>query len=107
MKLRSLIISLALLASIGLGAREKYNFNSDWLLKVGDIPSAQKTSFNDKDWEKVTLPHAFNEDHYELLKKLLEDLPIKVFAGSDAIAQIVQMQQNVIFSISLLVQKQY
>ncbi len=34
-----------------------------------------------------------NEDHYELLKKLLEDLPIKVFAGSDAIAQIVQMQQ--------------
>jgi len=34
-----------------------------------------------------------NENHYELLKKLLEDLPIKVFAGSDAIAQIVQMQQ--------------
>ncbi len=33
-----------------------------------------------------------NEKHYATLKQQLEDLPIKVFAGSDAIDQVVQMQ---------------
>ena len=37
-------------------------FNSQWLLHVGDIQGAEKNSFSDKDWKKVTLPHAFNED---------------------------------------------
>ena len=32
-----------------------------------------------------------NEEHYETLKSLLNDLPIKVFAGAEAIAQTVQM----------------
>lgn len=62
MKVSNLLISLALMICTGLGARDKFNFNSDWLLKVGDFPTAYKTSFNDKDWQKVTLPHAFNED---------------------------------------------
>lgn len=42
--------------------RSKYNFNSDWLLRVGDINGAQETDFKDGDWISVTLPHAFNED---------------------------------------------
>ena len=62
MKPRFLLLSLALLAALSVGAREKYNFNPGWLLKVGDIPGAQKPSFNDKTWQQVTLPHAFNED---------------------------------------------
>lgn len=62
MRFRHLLLSLAMLAGTFCLAGEKYNFNSDWLLKVGDIPLAEKTSFNDRDWEKVTLPHAFNED---------------------------------------------
>ena len=33
-----------------------------------------------------------NEAHYEKLKNALSDLPIKVFAGSDSIAQIAEMQ---------------
>ena len=55
---------LLLLVTIGSRAnnREKYNFNSQWLLHVGDIQGAEKNSFSDKDWKKVTLPHAFNED---------------------------------------------
>lgn len=32
-----------------------------------------------------------NEQHYPKLKQALEDLPIKVFAGSDAIAQLAEM----------------
>lgn len=42
--------------------REKYNFNSQWLLHVGDMDGAQKNNFSDKTWKKITLPRAFNED---------------------------------------------
>lgn len=42
--------------------REKYNFNSDWLLKIGDVPNAQAVGFEDSDWNMVTLPRAFNEN---------------------------------------------
>ncbi|MDR0541342.1 MAG: DUF4982 domain-containing protein [Dysgonamonadaceae bacterium] len=40
--------------------REKYNFNSDWEIIIGDINLAQATAV--KSGKKVTLPHAFNED---------------------------------------------
>lgn len=33
-----------------------------------------------------------NEDHYLQLKEALSDLPIKVFAGADSIAQVAEMQ---------------
>ena len=33
-----------------------------------------------------------NESHYSLLKDALSDLPIKVFAGADSIAQVAEMQ---------------
>ncbi len=42
--------------------RIKYNFNSEWLLHMGDIPDGHKTDLDDKSWEKITLPRAFNED---------------------------------------------
>lgn len=45
-----------------MAGREKYNFNSDWLLKIGDVPNAQAVSFEDSDWNMVTLPRAFNEN---------------------------------------------
>lgn len=44
------------------GVRQKYNFNSDWLLSVGDATGAEQQKFADGNWKKVTLPHAFNED---------------------------------------------
>ena len=33
-----------------------------------------------------------NESHYQALKNALSDLPIKVFAGADSIAQLAEMQ---------------
>ena len=63
MKTKLFILTLCiLLASLTGNAREKYNFNSGWLLTVGDPASAEKVSFNDSGWKAVTLPHAFNED---------------------------------------------
>ena len=37
------------------------NFNSDWLLQIGDIKGAQAVDYNDRDWQRVTLPYAWNE----------------------------------------------
>ena len=43
-------------------SRDKYNFNSDWLLSVGDKSGAEKINYADADWKEVTLPYAFNEN---------------------------------------------
>jgi len=42
--------------------RQKYNFNAEWKLQIGDISGAEATTFSDENWSKITLPHAFNED---------------------------------------------
>lgn len=62
-------ILLFLLTFIGISqiaaassVRDKYNFNSEWLLYVGDTPEAKEVRFQDTDWKKVTLPRPFNED---------------------------------------------
>ena len=43
-------------------SRQKYNFNSAWLLHIGDAKDAEKTNYTDASWKPVTLPAAFNED---------------------------------------------
>ena len=59
--------------------RNKYNFNSDWLLYVGDVPEAKQPRFSDSEWKKVTLPHAFNEDEaFRLSIDELTDLSIQL-----------------------------
>lgn len=55
-------MALSLIAEATAAPREKYNFNSDWLLKVGDEAEARNVKYADKEWTKVTLPRAFNED---------------------------------------------
>lgn len=74
MKRISRLIALMLLALTSATAfsasRQKYNFNSGWLLKVGDIQSAEMPETNDTSWQSVTLPHAFNED--EAFRKSIE-----------------------------------
>ena len=44
------------------GNREKFNFNANWHLCIGDIPEASNPEFDDSQWLIVTLPHAFNGD---------------------------------------------
>src|SRR4051794_31627549 len=52
----------SLFAIVPQSQRVKYNFNSDWLLNVGDADGAQNADFTDSAWKHVTLPHAWNED---------------------------------------------
>ncbi len=65
MKLKQfLLLELGLILSLQVYSvnRVKYNFNSDWLLEVGDFPQAQQIDYQDATWHRVTLPRAFNED---------------------------------------------
>lgn len=52
--------------------RSKFNFNSGWLVKVGDPSGAEAAGFSDGDWKKVTLPYAWNED--EAFRKSIDEL---------------------------------
>ena len=71
------MFSICCLLHIAVGAaprasHQKYNFNSDWKLYVGDAPDAEKPDFDDSGWEKITLPHAWNED--DAFQKDIHDL---------------------------------
>ncbi len=75
--LYSVFICLAILFSLPLtvsadGVREKYNFNPQWLLYIGDAKGAEKVNFPDKEWKKIALPRAFNED--ESFKVNIKDM---------------------------------
>ena len=73
---------LALLVSSTVGAiqpdspRVTYNFNADWLVKVGDQGRAEDAAFADVGWKKVTLPYAWNED--SAFKVSIGELPVGV-----------------------------
>lgn len=68
MNLFGQLITLCLLGIFCLGARaddnprQRFNFNQQWLLQVGDAKGAEAFGYDDAAWKKVSLPHAFNED---------------------------------------------
>ena len=71
--IRLLLSAIAIaIASISALGRDRYNFNPGWLLKIGDDSSWSSPKFDDSDWKRVTLPHAFNED--EAFKVGIADL---------------------------------
>ena len=68
-----LLLSVALLAVTSFAAkREKLNFNSRWLLQVGDVKGAEAPEYGDASWQRVTLPRAFNES--EAFRVAIENL---------------------------------
>ena len=42
--------------SASASTRQKLNFNSDWLLHIGDMEKGEAVSVDDAAWYKVTLP---------------------------------------------------
>lgn len=46
--------------SAGVGTERENNFNEGWKFYLGDSTSASNPSFNDSDWDSVTLPHDFS-----------------------------------------------
>jgi len=74
--LAMVIAASSLLAQETAAPREQYNFNSDWLVNVGDAAGAQAPDFADTGWKKVTLPYAWNED--SAFKVAIQQLPVGV-----------------------------
>ncbi len=69
-------VAATLHAQQASSSREKFIFNSDWLVKVADERGAEAMTFADTGWKKVTLPHAWNED--SAFKVGIDDLPTGV-----------------------------
>lgn len=46
----TLILTTLFALSTHAAKRQKYNFNSEWRLQVGDFPQAKTADFNDNDW---------------------------------------------------------
>lgn len=62
---RCLALLLLLVGTLSVyceGQRARYNFNRGWLLQVGEDPTAADPKFDDSKWQRVTLPHSWNED---------------------------------------------
>lgn len=57
-----LLLFVGCLQIVALNVRDKYNFNPDWLMQVGDLPDAKNPDYPDGEWKRVTLPRPFNED---------------------------------------------
>lgn len=73
MVMTSIVLVVLFLTPLAMTAqRQRQNFNGGWLLKVGDMLKAQEPAFDDRSWQKVTLPHAFNED--EAFRVSIENL---------------------------------
>lgn len=53
-------------------SRERYNFNANWKLFVGDANGADSPNFDDTNWKNITLPRAWNED--DAFRKDIADL---------------------------------
>lgn len=68
----AVLVSLPISIAANNGVREKYNFNPQWFLYIGDIEGAEKVDFPDENWKRITLPHAFNED--EAFKVNIKDM---------------------------------
>lgn len=59
---RLLNIFIALLFTATAFATERYNFNADWLLHIGDNKEASGIRTDDSIWQSITLPYAWNQN---------------------------------------------
>ena len=72
MKVRVVMLLALVAMTLSTMGREKLNFNADWRLYVGDVTEASNPEFDDSQWQRVTLPYAFNGD--EAFRKDIVDL---------------------------------
>ena len=61
MKYRLSFFLPLLLSCLTASAGERYNFNADWRLAIGDVTNGASAETRDADWQNVTLPYAWNQ----------------------------------------------
>lgn len=71
MKVRLIFFLFVSLIAISAGhlyaqssVRKKININREWKFKLGDYSGAEATSYNDKDWSDINLPHNFSIPYF-------------------------------------------
>ncbi len=63
MKKTLLILSMCLYAAVAMAQeRDLYNFNLSWQFIKEDVADGQKPTLDDSKWERVSLPHTYNDD---------------------------------------------
>jgi beta-galactosidase len=67
-----ILLVLLCTSTVLAGPRQKYNFNANWKLFVGDPAGAERPDFDDSTWKEITLPRAWNED--DAFRKDIKDL---------------------------------
>ena len=60
---KCLLVTLLLVIAQSIYAveRERISFNGNWLMQVGDVEDGQVPGIDDRQWQPVTLPRAWNE----------------------------------------------
>ena len=60
---KCLLVTLLLVIAQSINAveRERISFNGNWLMQVGDVEDGQVPGIDDRQWQPVTLPRAWNE----------------------------------------------
>ena len=53
-----------ILGSYPLFARETWNFNPDWCLRIGDDAAASSVSYDDSSWKEGEAPWGGGDDAY-------------------------------------------
>jgi len=54
---KGFLLLYALFFMIAMNARDRQNFDSDWLFVLGDNPKMSLVDYNDAAWRKLDLPH--------------------------------------------------
>ena len=54
---KTVLLIMALLVLLPVSAREKTRINLDWKYRQGTVHDAQRTDYDDSNWEVVNLPH--------------------------------------------------
>ena len=55
--MRKYFFMLIMLLSVSVEARQRQNFDADWLFILADTASMSKPDYNDKAWRRLNLPH--------------------------------------------------
>lgn len=65
-----ILLSLPALLTFGqsgkiLPARQRININREWQFVLGDKPEAKEINYDDKEWNKINLPHNFSVPYFQ------------------------------------------
>lgn len=59
--MKQFLVLILLLLSLNVQAGDRFNFNAEWKLAIGDVMKGTIKKVDDSSWKTVTLPYAWNQ----------------------------------------------